>query len=255
MAMGIGQHMTPIPHLSPSPPNHTHTHTEIAVFLFKSMLQDDRLLEILWIPILILSSSYCEHHVQRQKAYIGFLIWCSNSYSKPSRSTPPKSKNLKLIWVFCLRKASYHQQLLLRTIMMHSIDLRTVMFWNLCSNLCFTSPKPIWTSKLLLPQWKVLIQFQYSIEFHKLISILRCHLCWESLGSKLHCLKLGQHLHQLTHGCTAQLNFAKRFQKPEEMSRGKGLGAQAGNEDEDVETWEKGAWRSAKCPFFFLQLS
>jgi hypothetical protein len=39
------------------------------------------------------------------------------------------------------------------------------------------------------------------------------------------------------------------------MSRGKGLGAQAGNEDEDVETWEKGAWRSAKCPFFFLQLS
>jgi hypothetical protein len=37
------------------------------------------------------------------------------------------------------------------------------------------------------------------------------------------------------------------------MSREKGLGAQAGGED--VETWEKGAWRSAKCPFFFLQLS
>jgi hypothetical protein len=52
-------------------------------------------------------------------------------------------------------------------------------------------------------------------------------------------LKLGQHLLQLTHGCTGQLNFAKRFQKPEEMSREKGLGAQAGNED--VETWEKGA--------------
>lgn len=151
MAMGIGQHMTPTPHPHP-PTTHTHTHTQIAVFLFKSMLRDDRLLEILWIPALILSSSYCEHHVQRQKAYIGFLIWSSNSYSKPSRSTPPKSENSKLIWVFCLRKASYHQQLLLRTIMMHSIDLRTVLFWNLCSNLCFTSAKPICTSKLLLPQ-------------------------------------------------------------------------------------------------------
>ncbi len=217
------------------------------------MLQDYGLLEILWIPTLILSSSYCEHHDQRQKPYIGFLIWSSNSYSKPSRSTPPKSENLKLIWVFCLRKASYHQQLLLRTIIMHSIDLRTVLFWNLCSNLCFTSPKPICTSKLLLPQWKVLIQFQYSIQFHKLISILWCHLCWESFGSKLHCLKLAQYLLPLTHGCTDQLNFAKRFQKPEEMSRGKGLGAQAGNED--VETWEKGAWRSVQSPFFFLQLS
>jgi hypothetical protein len=70
MAMGIGQQMTPTPHTHPQP----HTHTQIAVFLFKSMLQDDRLLENLRIPTLILSSSYCEHHVQRQKGYIGFLI-------------------------------------------------------------------------------------------------------------------------------------------------------------------------------------
>ncbi len=64
-------------------------------------------------------------------------------------------------------------------------------------------------------------------------------------------LKLDRWLWFFTAHCS--LECARRFQRPEEMSRGKGLGAQAGNED--VETWEKGAWRSAQCPFFFLQLS